>query len=86
MADNGVPPSGGSGLPWSRDLGESRQFAGILLVMLTLFLPPAFLIPMLDVTEIERSEAEKIPPQAGSPGGEAATGGDLGASPARSKT
>jgi outer membrane biosynthesis protein TonB len=31
--------------------------------MLALFLPPAFLIPMLDVPEVERSEAEKVPPR-----------------------
>jgi len=63
MADNGVSPSVGSGLPWSRDLGESRRFAGIVLAMLVLFLPPALLIPMLEVPEVERSEAEKVPPR-----------------------
>src|SRR6056297_2256818 len=63
MADNGGSPSVGSGLPWSRDLGESRRFIGIVLVMLVLFLPPAFLIPMLEVPEVERSEAEKVPPR-----------------------
>ena len=63
MADNGYSPATGSGLPWSRDLGESRRFAGIVLLMLALFLPPAFLIPMLDVPEVERSEAEKVPPR-----------------------
>ncbi|TYC62683.1 AgmX/PglI C-terminal domain-containing protein [Marinobacter sp. BW6] len=63
MADNGYSSVGGSGLPWSRDLGEGRRFSAIVLVMLTLFLPPAFLIPMLEVPEIERSEAEKVPPR-----------------------
>lgn len=63
MADNGYSPATGSGLPWNRDLGESRRFTGIVLVMLVLLLPPAFLIPMMDVPEIERSEAEKVPPR-----------------------
>ncbi|MBU2955649.1 AgmX/PglI C-terminal domain-containing protein [Marinobacter sp. F3R08] len=31
--------------------------------MLMLFLPPALLIPMMDVPAIERNEAEKIPPR-----------------------
>jgi hypothetical protein len=63
MAENGYSPVPESGLPWSRDLGENRRFAGILVVMLALFLPPAFLVPMLDVPEVERSEAEKVPPR-----------------------
>ena len=63
MADNGYSPTERSWLPWSRDLNESRRFTGIVLLMLALFLPPAFLIPMLDVPEVERSEAEKVPPR-----------------------
>lgn len=63
MAENGYSPTARSGLPWSRDLNESRRFTGIVLLMLALFLPPAFLIPMLEVPEVERSEAEKVPPR-----------------------
>ena len=63
MADHANSPLAGSGLPWSRDLGERRRFTVILVVMLALFLPPAFLVPMLEVPEIERSEAEKVPPR-----------------------
>ena len=63
MADNAHSPLAGSGLPWSIDLGERRRFAVIMVVMLALFLPPAFLVPMLEVPEIERSEAEKVPPR-----------------------
>lgn len=63
MADNAHSPLAGSGLPWSSDLGERRRFAVIMVVMLALFLPPAFLVPMLEVPEIERSEAEKVPPR-----------------------
>ncbi|WP_296931444.1 AgmX/PglI C-terminal domain-containing protein [uncultured Marinobacter sp.] len=63
MADDVNSPLAGSGLPWSRDLGERRRFTVILVVMLALFLPPAFLVPMLEVPEIERSEAEKVPPR-----------------------
>lgn len=62
MADNAHSPLAGSGLPWSSDLGERRRFAVIMVVMLALFLPPAFLVPMMEVPEIERSEAEKVPP------------------------
>lgn len=85
MADNGYSTATGSGLPWSRDLGESRRFTGIVLLMLALFLPPAFLIPMLDVPEVERSEAEKVPP-AGAPGREAETDCATGARTARART
>lgn len=63
MADNAHSPLAGSGLPWSSDLGERRRFAVIMVVMLALFLPPAFLVPMMEVPEIERSEAEKVPPR-----------------------
>lgn len=63
MADHGSSPGVGSGLPWSRDLSESRRFAAIVLIVLALFLPPALLIPVLDVPEVERSEAEKVPPR-----------------------
>lgn len=63
MADNAHSPLAGSGLPWSSDLGERRRFAVIMVVMLALFLPPALLVPMLEVPEIERSEAEKVPPR-----------------------
>jgi outer membrane biosynthesis protein TonB len=52
-----------TGLPWSAEAGENRRFGVILALMVVLFLPPALLIPALDVPEIERSEAEKIPPQ-----------------------
>ncbi len=63
MADHAHSPLADSGLPWSSDLGERRRFAVIMVVMLALFLPPAFLVPMLEVPEIERSEAEKVPPR-----------------------
>ena len=63
MADNAHSPLAGSGLPWNSDLGERRRFAVIMVVMLALFLPPAFLVPMMEVPEIERSEAEKVPPR-----------------------
>ncbi|MCM0611865.1 AgmX/PglI C-terminal domain-containing protein [Marinobacter sediminum] len=51
------------GLPWSADAGERRRFGVILGLTLIVFVPPAFLIPTLEVPEIERSEAEKVPPQ-----------------------
>ncbi len=60
MADRDNLPSG---LPWGVEKGENRRFLVALLIMVTVFLPPAFLIPMLDLPEPERSEAEKIPPQ-----------------------
>lgn len=52
-----------SGLPWGAERGENRRFVLALLVMLALFLPPAFLIPALQLPEPDRNEAEKIPPQ-----------------------
>lgn len=63
MADNGRSHMVASGLPWSHDLSESRRFSAIVVVVLALFLPPALLIPVLDVPEVERSEAEKVPPR-----------------------
>lgn len=52
-----------TGLPWNAEAGENRRFGWILGLMLVLFLAPALLIPMLDLPDIERSEAERIPPQ-----------------------
>ncbi|QSP93717.1 AgmX/PglI C-terminal domain-containing protein [Marinobacter salinisoli] len=52
-----------SGLPWSSSSRENRRFGLILGLLLLLAVPPALMIPMLEVPEIERSEAEKIPPQ-----------------------
>lgn len=60
MADRQNLPSG---LPWGTEKGESRRFIGALLLMLVVFLPPALLIPAMDLPEPEREEAEKIPPQ-----------------------
>ncbi len=52
-----------TGLPWRAEAGENRRYGIMLALMLVLFLPPALLIPNLELPEIERSEAEKIPPQ-----------------------
>ncbi|EDM49037.1 AgmX/PglI C-terminal domain-containing protein [Marinobacter algicola] len=52
-----------SGLPWGAEKGENRRFVLALLVMMAVFLPPALLIPALQLPEPDRSEAEKIPPQ-----------------------
>lgn len=60
MADRRNLPSG---LPWGAEKGENRRFLLALVLMLAVFLPPAFLIPTLNLPEPERSEAEKIPPQ-----------------------
>lgn len=51
------------GLPWNRDSRENLRFTAIVVVMLVLFLPPALLIPTLDLPEIERSKAEQVPPR-----------------------
>ncbi|MDF0750427.1 AgmX/PglI C-terminal domain-containing protein [Marinobacter sp. 71-i] len=61
MADRRNHPN--SGLPWGPEKGENRRFVLALLVMLALFLPPAFLIPALQLPEPDRNEVEKIPPQ-----------------------
>jgi len=52
-----------SGLPWGAEKGENRRFGLALVVMLLVFLPPALIIPALQLPEPDRSEAEKIPPQ-----------------------
>jgi len=52
-----------SGLPWGAEKGENRRFLLALLVMLAVFLPPALLIPALQLPEPDRHEVEKIPPQ-----------------------
>jgi outer membrane biosynthesis protein TonB len=63
MADSFSPAQQSTGLPWSRDAGENLRFGAIVAVMLALLLPPAYLIPTLDLPEIERSAAEQIPPR-----------------------
>ncbi|SFR40067.1 hypothetical protein SAMN04488073_0490 [Marinobacter gudaonensis] len=63
MADQRSSPEVHSLLPWSREAGENRRFAVILVVMVALFLPPAFLIPSLQLPERDRSEVEQIPPR-----------------------
>lgn len=51
------------GLPWRPAPGENRRFALICALIAAFFLPLAVIIPTLEVPEIERSEAEKVPPQ-----------------------
>ncbi|WP_417566784.1 AgmX/PglI C-terminal domain-containing protein [Marinobacter sp.] len=63
MADTFSSGAQSAGLPWSRDAGETLRFGAIVAVMLALLLPPALLIPTLDLPDIERSEAEQIPPR-----------------------
>jgi protein TonB len=53
----------GLGLRWGGEQGEGQRFYLALALMVVVFLPPALLIPALDLPEPERSEAEKIPPQ-----------------------
>lgn len=50
-------------LPWSSAAREDRQFAIITALVAVLFLPVALWIPSLQVPEVERSEAEQVPPQ-----------------------
>lgn len=63
MADIRAATAPQPALPWSRESGENRRFGIILLLVLMLFLPPAMLIPALDLPEPERSEVERIPPR-----------------------
>ena len=63
MADTLSPAGHSAGLPWGRDTGENLRFGAIVGVTLALLLPPALLIPTLDLPEIQRSEAEQIPPR-----------------------
>ena len=57
------PANVSSRLPWSRDRAESFRFGLIVSLVLAIFLVPAVLIPWLDVPEIDRAEAEKVPPR-----------------------
>lgn len=50
-------------LPWSSAAREDRQFAVIAALVAVIFLPVALWIPSRHVPEIERSEAEQVPPQ-----------------------
>ncbi|MBD3641524.1 MAG: hypothetical protein HUJ18_11075, partial [Marinobacter sp.] len=50
-------------LPWSRAPGERGRFAGILILTALVFLPPALLIPSMDLPERERAEMEEVPPR-----------------------
>ncbi|RMJ06174.1 hypothetical protein DOQ08_00859 [Marinobacter litoralis] len=54
---------GDTRLPWSRDRAESWRFVAIVVLVMGLFMVPAALIPYLDVPEIDRAEAERIPPR-----------------------
>lgn len=63
MASSQVVPEYGVGLPWSSGTRENRWFGVILGLTLVLFSVPALLIPLFDLPEQARSEAEKIPPQ-----------------------
>lgn len=63
MAETWSSTSNSPGLPWNRDPRENLGFSAILVIVLALFLPPAFLIPTLDLPEIDRSEAEQVPPR-----------------------
>ncbi|MBW7470018.1 AgmX/PglI C-terminal domain-containing protein [Marinobacter sp. F4218] len=51
------------GLPWRPAKGENRRFVLMSMFVSAVFLPLAVLIPTLEVPEIERSQAEKVPPQ-----------------------
>ncbi|MEO9525178.1 AgmX/PglI C-terminal domain-containing protein [Marinobacter alexandrii] len=50
-------------LPWSSAAKEDRQFAIIAALVAAVFLLIALWVPFLHVPEIERSEAEQVPPQ-----------------------
>jgi outer membrane biosynthesis protein TonB len=63
MVDRSHAVSRGAGLPWSRDAREERRFVIIVLLVAALFVPLAVSIPGLDVPDIDRTEAEKIPPR-----------------------
>jgi outer membrane biosynthesis protein TonB len=53
----------GQGLPWVEERGEGQRFYLALVLMVVVFLPPALMIPALNLPEPERSEAEEVPPQ-----------------------
>lgn len=53
----------GSGLPWASGHRENQWFAVILGLMIAAFSLPAVMIPIIDLPDLERATAEKIPPQ-----------------------
>jgi len=64
MADGAVLQDWQSSrLPWSRVPGERGRFVGTLALMVLVFLPPAFLIPAMDLPERDRIEIEEVPPR-----------------------
>ena len=48
-------------LPWSRAPGERGRIVGILVLTVVVFLPPALLIPGMELPERERAEVEEVP-------------------------
>ncbi len=52
-----------SGLPWNAEQGENQRFYVALAMVFIFFLPPALLIPSMDLPEPDRREVEKVPPQ-----------------------
>ena len=57
------PSNFSSRLPWSRDRAESVRFGLIVTLIMAVFMIPGLLIPWLEVPEIDRAEAEKVPPR-----------------------
>lgn len=52
-----------SQLPWSRDWVETCRFGAIAGIVMIFFLIPAILIPGISVPEMDRDEAERVPPR-----------------------
>ncbi|MFO7528799.1 MAG: AgmX/PglI C-terminal domain-containing protein [Marinobacter sp.] len=48
-------------LPWSRAPGEHKRIVGILVLTVLVFLPPALLIPTMELPERERTKVEQVP-------------------------
>ncbi len=63
MAEFSYGTGGRSELPWSASAREDRQFGLIAVVITSLFLALGLILPTIEVPEIERAEAEKVPPQ-----------------------
>ncbi len=50
-------------MPWNDTLAEERRFRLIVAICLIIALVIAVAVPMIDVPEIKREEAEKLPPR-----------------------
>ena len=50
-------------LPWASESGDQVRFGAVLVFLLLLFVPPALLIPAIELPEVPQEEREELAPQ-----------------------